>query len=146
LPPTASLQSVITWRFDEADLHAFRHLFALERLTLKEAPYLESLSGLSGLPMLEKHGVFLARKLLDISDIAGLASSLRDLEFEDCPGIAVLDDVQPLVNLRFLCQRTWGRRVARINQRSGPAGGVLCVGNRRASLMGTCRCWPACHG
>lgn len=78
-----------------------RHLFALERLTLKEAPYLESLSGLSGLPMLEKLGVFLTRKLHHISDIAGLASSLRDLEFEDCPGIAVLDDVEPLVNLRF---------------------------------------------
>lgn len=41
------LQSVITWQFDEADLHAFRDHVGLRRLTIKEAPYLESLSGVA---------------------------------------------------------------------------------------------------
>lgn len=96
-----SLQSVVTWYFDEADLHAFRNHFALQRLTLKEAPHLESLSGLAGLAAMEKLGVISARRLHDISDVAGL-TSLRELKFEDCPSIAVLDDVEQLVNLRFL--------------------------------------------
>jgi len=45
-----ALQSVITWRFDDPDLHAFRDHVSLERLTIKEAPYLESLSGLADYP------------------------------------------------------------------------------------------------
>lgn len=95
------LQSVITWRFDEADLHAFRDHFDLERLTIKEVPHLDSLSGLADLRELKVLGVFLARRLRDISDVARLAS-LRELEFEDCPTLDSLEDVGQLVNLRFL--------------------------------------------
>ncbi|MCW3013025.1 MAG: hypothetical protein JWO02_117 [Solirubrobacterales bacterium] len=97
-----ALQSVITWRFDEVDLHAFRDHVDLERLTVKEAPHLQSLSGVADLPELAVLGVFLARKLRDISDVGERASSLRELEFEDCPAIYALDDVESLVNLRFL--------------------------------------------
>lgn len=95
------LQSVITWQFDEGDLHAFRDHVNLERLIIKEAPHLNSLSGLADLPELKVLGVFLARRLEDISDVAGLRS-LRELEFEDCPAVISLDDVDSLVNLRFL--------------------------------------------
>ena len=97
-----ALQNVITWRFDEADLHSFRNHFALERLLLKEAPNLESLVGLADLTKLAKLGVIVARRLNDISDIAGLGSSLRHLGFEGCPGIDVLDDLGSLANLQFL--------------------------------------------
>lgn len=96
-----ALQRVITWRFDEADLHAFRDHVGLERLTIKEAPQLESLSGLADLPELKVLGLFLARRLHDISDVAGL-TSLRELEFEDCPMLDSLDDVESLIDLRFL--------------------------------------------
>jgi hypothetical protein len=96
------LQSVITWLFDEADLHSFRDHVGLQRLTIKEAPYLESLSGVADLPELEALGILLARRLRDIGDVAGLASSLRRLELQDCPSIGAIDDVEPLVNLRFL--------------------------------------------
>ena len=96
-----ALESVITWRFDDADLHAFRDHVGLERLTIKEAPHLESLSGLADLGELKVLGVFLARQLEDISDLAQLPS-LRELEFEDCPALESLDDVEPLINLRFL--------------------------------------------
>jgi internalin A len=97
-----ALRSVITWRFDEADLHAFRDHVGLKRLTVKEAPHLESLSGVADLDQLSAMGIFLARALSDISDAGELASSLRELEFEDCRAIDALDDVEPLVNLRFL--------------------------------------------
>jgi internalin A len=96
-----ALESVITWRFDEDDLHAFRDHVGLERLTIKEAPYLQSLSGLGDLSNLDVLGVFLARRLQAISDVAALVS-LRELEFEDCPALDNLDDVEALIHLRFL--------------------------------------------
>jgi hypothetical protein len=97
-----ALRSVITWRFDEVDLHAFRDHVDLQRLTIKEAPYLESLSGVGNLPELVALGVLLARRLRDITDVAGLASSLERFELQNCTAINVIDDVEPLVNLRFL--------------------------------------------
>lgn len=97
-----ALQDVITWRFDEGDLHAFRDHVGLQRFTVKEAPHLESLSGTSNLPELAVLKVFLARRLSDISDVAELASSLQELELEDCPAIDAIDDVERLVGLRFL--------------------------------------------
>jgi hypothetical protein len=96
------LQSLVTWRFDEVDLHAFRDHLGVQRLTIKEAPYLESLSGVGGLPELAVFGVVLAGKLSDLSDVSALADSLREFELEDCPAIGAIDDVEPLVNLRFL--------------------------------------------
>lgn len=102
LGAVGALKSVITWQFGEADLHAFRDHTGLHRLTIKEAPHLRSLSGVGSLSELAGLGIFLARQLRDISEVAGLASSLRELEFEDCPAICAIDDIEPLVNLRFL--------------------------------------------
>jgi hypothetical protein len=76
------LASVITWRFGEADLHAFRDHPGLRCLTIKEAPHLESLAGLANLDELDKFAVVLARRLADTSDIAGVVS-LREFELED---------------------------------------------------------------
>jgi hypothetical protein len=97
-----ALENVVTWEFEEADLHAFRDHVGLRRLTIKESPHLESLSGVGDLPELEVLGVFLGRRLGDIDEVAGLAASLRELELEDCPGISTIDAVEPLVSLRFL--------------------------------------------
>ena len=55
------LESVITWRFDEVDLHAFRDHVGLQRLTIKEVPYLESLSGIGDTPELAVLDVVLAQ-------------------------------------------------------------------------------------
>jgi internalin A len=96
------LRSVITWRFAEVDLHAFRGHLDLERLTIKEAPYLESLSGIGELPDLAVLEIVLARKLVDISDVVGLAESLHEFKLEDCRAIDAIDEVASLVNLRFL--------------------------------------------
>jgi internalin A len=102
LTAVQQLRSVRTWQFDEADLRAFRDHVQLERLSIREAPHLESLAGAADLPDLAVLGVFLARKLNNISDVAEHAASLRHLEFEDCGGIDLLDDVEGLVKLRFL--------------------------------------------
>jgi hypothetical protein len=96
------LRSVITWRFSEVDLHAFRDHFGLKRLTIKEAPHLESLSGIGELPELAVLGIAMARRLSEISDVAGLAAPLREFELEDCPAFDAIEDIEPLVNLRFL--------------------------------------------
>ena len=96
------LRSVITWRFGETDLRAFRDHLLLKRLTVKEAPVLESLSGLANLRKLRLLGIHLARRLHDISDIADLGASLEDLEFESCSALSSLEDLAGLVRLRFL--------------------------------------------
>jgi hypothetical protein len=96
------LRSVITWRFDEVDLHAFRDHVGLQRLTIKEAPYLETFKGVGDLPEVKVLDIVLARKLSDISDVAGITSSLREFKLEACTAISAIDDVEPLINLRVL--------------------------------------------
>jgi internalin A len=96
------LESVVTWLFDEVDLHAFRDHVALRELIIKEAPNLESLSGLGNLPELAVLRIGLARRLRAIDDVAWLGGSLRELKFEYCPGIDAIDDVEPLARLSFL--------------------------------------------
>lgn len=95
------LASVITWRFDEMDARAFRDHVGLERLTIKDSPHLESLSGLAELPELRVLGVFAARRLRDIGDVEGL-TALVELEFEDCPALDRIDEIEALINLQFL--------------------------------------------
>jgi len=97
-----ALQTVITWRFDEPDLRAFRDHVHLRHLTVKEAPHLETLAGVGDLTELEELSVFLARRLHDIADVAGVAAPLRSFELEDCPSIDAIDDIEVLVNLSFL--------------------------------------------
>jgi hypothetical protein len=98
----SAVKSVMTWRFDEPDLRAFRDHGALERLAIKEAPCLESLSGVGDLPELRALAVALARRLRDISEAGGLAGSLRELELQAAPGVDEIDDVDALVELRVL--------------------------------------------
>jgi internalin A len=95
------LQRVVTWRFDEVDLHAFRDHVGLQRLTIKDAPYLESLSGVTDLAQLSELAVLLARSLRDVGDISELRS-LGELELQRCDALTRLDDVDALVGLRFL--------------------------------------------
>lgn len=95
------LEQLTTWRFDESDLHSIGGHYSLVRLTVKEAPYLHSLSGLAALEDLSALGIFLAPGLRDITDVSDI-SALRELEFEKCPGIASIDDVEDLIGLSFL--------------------------------------------
>ena len=102
LGAVGELERASTWMFGDVDLHAFRDHVALKTLTIKDAPYLESLAGLGNLPDLAALMIVGARRLHEINDVAGLAASLRELEFEECPGIDAIDDIEALVGLRFL--------------------------------------------
>lgn len=98
----AELREVVTWRFDEVDLHAFRDHVNLRRLVVKDAPLLESLDGIGSLPDLEVLRIIGARRLRDIADVADLEATLREFELEGCQSLSAIDDVASLVNLRFL--------------------------------------------
>ena len=102
LSSVAALERVVTWMFDDVDLHAFRDHAALQVLTIKDAPYLESLSGLGNLPDLAALTIVGAPRLHEIDAVAELSASLRELKFEECARIDAIDDVEPLVGLRFL--------------------------------------------
>lgn len=102
LNAVSELERVVTWMFADGDLHAFRDHVALKTLTIKDAPYLESLSGLGNLPDLAALTIAGARCLHEIDDVAWLAASLRKLDFQACARIDAIDDVESLVGLRFL--------------------------------------------
>ena len=99
---TAELECVSTWMFGDVDMHAFRDHVALKTLTIKDAPYLESLAGLGDLPDLAALTIVGAPRLHEIDEIGELSASLRELKFEECPRIEAIDAVEPLVGLRFL--------------------------------------------
>lgn len=102
LSAVPSLERVVSWLFDDADMHVFRDLVALTALTVKDAPRLESLSGLGSLADLATLTIVGAPHLHEIDDVAGLSSSLRELEFEECSRVDAIDDIESLVDLCFL--------------------------------------------
>ena len=102
LGTVGQLEHLSTWMFGEMDLHAFRDHVALKTMTIKDAPYLETLSGVGNLPDLVVLKIIGARRLHEIDDVGELSSSLRELKFETCPRIETIDVVESLVGLRFL--------------------------------------------
>jgi internalin A len=97
-----SLRSLSTWHFSEETMLAFSGHGDLEKLTLNQAPCLETLLGVGGLDSLSVLTVFPARELADLSDLADLAPSLRELKLEGCKEIDRLDVLADLVNLDYL--------------------------------------------
>jgi hypothetical protein len=102
LASVSQLIRLVTWRFSEPDLRAFRDDVALRRLTIKEARYLESLAGIGDLPELEALNLIGAPKLRAIGDIRGVAASLERLELQGCRALQAVDDLGDLINLRWL--------------------------------------------
>jgi hypothetical protein len=86
----------------EEDLTGLRWNSALARLTLKGAPRLRSLSGVELLPQLSVLKIFAAKRLSDITDVRGVAGSLKELELEACAAIASIESLRALVALEFL--------------------------------------------
>jgi hypothetical protein len=95
------VEEVGTWAFGEPALRAFRDCAALETLTVKDAPRLESLAGVEALSRLRRLKIAGAPRLMDIEPVHDV-TTLRELEFEGCAGIAAIDPVRRLEDLRFL--------------------------------------------
>jgi hypothetical protein len=102
LAEVVDLRSLITWEFDEPDLRSIRDHVRLQRLTIKDAPSLESLSGTDGLTDLIELRIQGARRLRDISDLMWLADSLAELWLQECRNLEALDEIEPLGNLQVL--------------------------------------------
>lgn len=102
LGAVGGLEHLVTWMFGEPDLHALRDHLALRNLSVKDAPYLESLAGLGNLPSLAALTIVGAPRLRDIHELSWLSPSLRELKFEGCERLDAIDPVESLLGLRFL--------------------------------------------
>ena len=96
------LETLRTGNFSEVDLQALAGFSRLRHLVIKAARRLESLAGLERLTSLSSFTLQLAPRLADISAVAQLSSSLRELWFETCGGLDSIDDVAGLKHLREL--------------------------------------------
>jgi internalin A len=105
----ATLQTLVTWRFEDEDLAPLAGQSELQRLTIKEAPRLASLFGLADLRALSTLEVGLARELVDIDYLSDVGSSLRKLKFETCLSVDELESVASLPGLHFLGINDCGR-------------------------------------
>ena len=87
--------------FGEHDLRSLRDHVSLQRLTLKDAPYLRSLDGVEALDLhvLRLQG---APRLQDVSALVSLKDTLRELWVEGARELESLDDIGRLRNLRHL--------------------------------------------
>lgn len=97
----SALVELVALEYDERDLWALAENEALAKLVLKPADDLESLAGVQSLSRLEHLGVFAARHLSDIGDVAA-AASLRRFELQACRSVDSLEAIAGLGMLRFL--------------------------------------------
>jgi hypothetical protein len=97
-----SLETLITWNFDEANLLPLIEHSRLETLTIKDAPRLQTLRGIRTLKSTSVLGFCTARQLWDISDLTGSARTLQELRFENCTRIGAIDALNGLTGLRHL--------------------------------------------
>jgi hypothetical protein len=102
LSTAGDLETITTWSFDECDLHAFRDMVGLSRLTVKEASRLEALSGVDTLPSLVRLDIVGCPRLTDVSDLSATAATLRRLDLEGGRLLGAIDDLAGLINLHFL--------------------------------------------
>jgi hypothetical protein len=109
LVDAGEVHNLTTWRFDDPTLHVFEDHSSIQSLTVKDAPHLESLSGVEALRSLSVLRVIQARELHNLTDVIELSESLREVELESCPSIEDIQDLGCLINLRFLGISDCGR-------------------------------------
>jgi hypothetical protein len=97
-----SLEALSTWNFDEADFRPLGNHPKLKRLTIRDAPRLRTLRGISALESISALGIHLARELSDISELADADPSLGELSFDFCSRIGGIDALSALEHLRHL--------------------------------------------
>jgi hypothetical protein len=96
------LREVSTWSYGESDLSAFEPHTNLVRVTVKDAPRLESLHGLASHDALRRLEIRGARRLGDISVLTDTEASLEELILEGCRAIESLAPIDGFRQLRDL--------------------------------------------
>ena len=102
LEEARGLGELVTWRFIETDLECLRVHPDLERLTIKEALRLRTLSGARHARGIRRLAIITGRRLGDMTDVESVAASLEELQLQGCPLLQSLDFAAPLVNVEFL--------------------------------------------
>ncbi len=97
-----SLETLSTWNFDEADFRPLSNHPKLKRLTIRDAPRLRTLRGISALQSISVLGIHLARELSDISELSDADPTLGELSFDFCSRIERINALSALEHLRHL--------------------------------------------
>ena len=98
------LRDLYLGSYNPRDLTPLAQSTQLRSISMKDRPYIESLAGIDAFPLLEKLGIYLARGLSDLSDLASASAPrhLRELQLESDRGITRLDEIGMATNLEFL--------------------------------------------
>ena len=98
------LRDLYLGSYNPRDLTPLAQSRQLRSISMKDRPYIESLAGIDAFPLLEKLGIYLARGLGDLSDLASASAPrhLRELQLESDRGITRLDEIGTATNLEFL--------------------------------------------
>ncbi|HEY9478149.1 MAG TPA: hypothetical protein VIQ26_06930 [Microbacteriaceae bacterium] len=98
------LRDLYLGSYNPRDLTPLAQSTQLRSISMKDRPYIESLAGIDAFPLLEKLGIYLARGLRDLSDLASASAPrhLRELQLESDRGITRLDEIGMATNLEFL--------------------------------------------
>jgi hypothetical protein len=98
------LRDLYLGSYNPRDLTPLAQSRRLRSISMKDRPYIESLAGIDAFPLLEKLGIYLARGLRDLSDLASASAprNLRELQLESDRGITRLDEIGTATNLEFL--------------------------------------------
>ena len=98
------LRDLYLGSYNPRDLTPLAQSRQLRSISMKDRPYIESLAGIDAFPLLEKLGIYLARGLSDLSDLASASAPrhLRELQLESDRGITRLDEIGTATNLEFL--------------------------------------------
>jgi hypothetical protein len=98
------LRDLYLGSYNPRDLTPLAQSRHLRSISMKDRPYIESLAGIDAFPLLEKLGIYLARGLRDLSDLASASAprNLRELQLESDRGITRLDEIGTATNLEFL--------------------------------------------
>jgi hypothetical protein len=104
-----SLEELTLMEYDGTSLRPLATQPSLAEVRIKVAPLLEILDGAEALPALAILRIAAARELNDLTALASVALSLRELELQSCLEIVTLGDLVGLRNLRFLGVSDCGR-------------------------------------
>lgn len=99
----SAVEEIYVHSYEEDDLRPLVGSSRVQKIVMKDYPKVRSLNGVDEFPNLEHLGIFLARRLDDISALSKVRSSpLKRLELEACRHVTTFEPVAGLTSLEFL--------------------------------------------